>query len=368
MTPELLEFIKRKLQEGVSPNDIAASLSSRGWHDFHIEAAFNQLGYKTKAVGSGSASQVVALPSDSRVYPTINIPRIANPKRWWAIPLFGGLAKIVILIPVYFVIVFFGLLAGSYSLINSFIVLFKGRYWVPAYKQNLGLIRMLAKTYFFFMGLTDKYPGFSRDIKDFFTLDIAYPENPNRLYTIPIVGLLVRIVVLIPFLLYSNIIAYATAIGVYIFSGFIVLFRGKYPESTYELAVDSRRINFATQAYMAGLSDRYPSFRISMNHKDIKIALLLIGILLALAPAFSNPRNLTNENTDYQSPVGVEDQLPSNIQLAGEAHVDNQGGFKIIPPKGWQVDESGLSGPLVVFLNTETDQEGTNSFIGNSGE
>ncbi len=217
----------------------------------------------------------------SRIYPNITIARIENPNRLWAIPLFGGLAKFIILIPVYLVIVFYALVAGSLVFINSFVVLFTGKYSIDAYNWDLKLMRILCKTSFFFMGLTDKYPGFRPEIQDF-TFDIAYPENPNKLYAVPIIGILIRFVLMIPYLIFISVLQWANNLGVFVVSSFSVLFTGRYPESIYELARDFQRVSFASQIYFAGISDRYPSFWISMNHKGIKIILLVLGTLLAI--------------------------------------------------------------------------------------
>jgi hypothetical protein len=64
ITPELLDYIKQSLSAGVSEQDIKSTLSSQGWVEADITAAFSQ----TK----GSVSPVVEAPA------TINTPQINN--------------------------------------------------------------------------------------------------------------------------------------------------------------------------------------------------------------------------------------------------------------------------------------------------
>lgn len=235
------------------------------------------------------------ISSPFNVYPVININHPEKPNRLFAVPLIGFLIKIIILIPVAIWLGLLSLVTSPVTLINSFIVLFTGKYWMTSYQLNLGLIRLYTKVTFFMFGLTDKYPGFGLSISDF-SVDVSYPEHPNRLFAIPILGGLIRIILIIPYIIYQYILSNATNIGVF-FSFFPVLFMGKYPESTFELARDSVRVSQATTSYAAGLSDKYPSFHISMNHKVIKIILIIIGLLLLLGSFSSGYASSKNKQT-----------------------------------------------------------------------
>lgn len=70
--------------------------------------------------------------------------------------------------------------------------------------------------------------------------------------------------------------------GIYILAWIMVLFRGQYPEGIFELTRDSTRISMSQIAYLAGLSDRYPSFYASMTHNRIKLILIGTSIILGL--------------------------------------------------------------------------------------
>src|SRR3990167_1623104 len=125
--------------------------------------------------------------SDLEIYPQVKIAHPKNPNRIWAFPILGGLVKVFILLPVFVEIAFLAVFDIFLVLINSFVVLFTGKYWEICYTFNLGFMRLLSKLIFYFSGLTDKYPGFDFQAKDF-TVDIEMPKNPSRLWAFPVFG------------------------------------------------------------------------------------------------------------------------------------------------------------------------------------
>jgi hypothetical protein len=230
------------------------------------------------------------MPSSATyLYPAIRLDHIQNPSRFYAVPIIGILAKFIMCIPIFFEFLFLGIANFFVTfLINPFYVLFTAKYWEAAYDLNLGLIRLSAKLYYYFAGLTNKYPGLDFTIDDpLLSLDLGKPQTPNKLYAIPFLGGFIRLVLLIPFYIYSGVIGNGAGIGVLI-SSFPVLFIGEYPESTYEMGRDGIRLNLALSAYFVGLSDSYPSFWISMNHKAIKITLIVLGALSLLGRGSSS--------------------------------------------------------------------------------
>lgn len=223
-----------------------------------------------------------------RFYPQINITLIQNPSRIYAIPLLGFLIKIIALIPV---AIWMGILAIAAGIviviINPVVVLLTGKYWQTAYGLAIGYIRYYTKTYFYFFGLTNKYPGFSLNINDNYSVDIPYPQSSNRLYAIPFLGGLIRVILLIPYLIYQQILTNAAFIAA-IVASIVVLFKGKYPESSFELVRDALRVTQGSAFYMFGLTDTYPSFYMSFNHQLAKIIYLTLGFLTAASNFSSN--------------------------------------------------------------------------------
>ncbi len=223
-------------------------------------------------------------------YPSIKIRQIQSPNRLYAFPVLGIVMKSIMLIPVVIVAFFLGIVSWIMTgFINPFYILSTGNYWDTAYSINRKMLRYSLKIWYFVIGLTDTYPGFDFDIHDSFSFEIAKPKKPNKLFAIPLLGLAIRLVLIIPYAIYTNILGNGATFGTLI-SSFPVFFAGTYPESTFEFNRDTSRVNMASYAYMLGLSDEYPSFYISMKHKLIKIILIVIGLLMFLNHLGNNPQ------------------------------------------------------------------------------
>lgn len=242
------------------------------------------------------------------MYPILKSEYIKNPSRFYAVPFLGIFVKVIMLIPVGIELMALSFAYLVVTLINSFYVLFTGVYWNTAYELTLGLLRMYTKVWFFLAGLTNKYPGFDLSINDTFSVDMEKPKNPNRLFAIPLIGGIARIILLIPFFFWENLVQYAAQIGVFV-SFVPVLFNGRYPQSTQEIAVDHQRLSLTVGVYMAGLTDSYPNFTISMKHKEIKIVLLVIGALWMLSSWMGNVNTWRNPRpVNYGSPYRMNHQ------------------------------------------------------------
>jgi len=214
-----------------------------------------------------------------KVYPHLAVENNKKPNRFLAFPILGIIAKMIILIPVIIELVFLGLAACFVLFINWFVISFTGKYWDAAYRFFLGLMRLGAKMQLYIWGITDKYPGFTFDTNKILELNIPKPEKPNRWLAIPFVGIAVRAVLLVPYFIFNEVMQRGSGVALVI-SWFTVTFKARFPESLYEFEKDSLRVSLATSSYLIGLSDKYPSFAISMNHQTIKILLIIAGALL----------------------------------------------------------------------------------------
>ncbi len=238
-------------------------------------------------------------PECPRFYPGLEIKKITKPNRFYAFPILGFLVKIIMLIPQGLILLGMGILEIIIALINSIIVLISGEYWPFALKFNKAFIVMIVKVSLFAYGLTDKYPGFNFQVEGF-KLKIPGPKKPNRYFAIPFFGGLARIVLLIPYIIYEEVIGNAGKFAAFI-SFAPVLFKGFYPESTYEMVRDAVRVNQAGTVYLFGLTDTYPSFYISLNHSKMKVFLILAGVLLSFGGRFGYHQP-ANTNPSIQLP------------------------------------------------------------------
>jgi len=264
--------------------------------------------------------------SEQSVYPQIKVSNNPNPHKGWAIPIVGGLAKgVTIYGQIYGVIIFMFLVLPILGFINSFNVLLNGRYWRFYYDQIASFTQFYSEVMFFAYGVTDRYPSFRPKDVSQIVATVVYPENPNRLFAIPLLGGIVRIILLIPFFIYQYVIGLAAGIAV-MFSFLVVLIANRYPETTFELARDSLRLGFSAMLYMSGISDKYPSFWISLNHKVAKLLLIALSILylvLNMGPmtaGFMSAFNGLEKNTEKVT----EDDFNKIIQDMPQYNEDTQ--------------------------------------------
>jgi len=216
----------------------------------------------------------------TKMYPEIKISLNKNPSRFYAIPLIGFFIKLLMVIPVGIEVYLVGIAVWVFSIINSFGIFFTGKYSKTAYNLNLGLIRLSTNVSFFLFGLTDKYPGFALDTTNY-DLDVEFNKTPSRLLATPILGMIIRGFLLIPYFIYRQVVQTAFFLAI-IVSWIPVLFNGKYPATTHEITRDSVRIDQAVSVYFLGLSDSYPSWYIDMHHKGIKLLLIILAIIITL--------------------------------------------------------------------------------------
>ena len=198
-------------------------------------------------------------PSEATDYPLFAIEHIQNPNRLWAFPMIGGTIKTLIILPVAVWLLIVGLAANILSIINSLVVLFTGKYWEPAYTVVLGSMRLSTKANCFLLGLTDSCPGFSLDSGEGIELAIAMPAEPSRFFALPWIGLVVRVILLIPMLIVLYVIG-ILAVLVFWIAWIPVLFAGQYPPALFNIMVYAQRLQLRLSAYTYGLSDRYPKF------------------------------------------------------------------------------------------------------------
>lgn len=221
------------------------------------------------------------------IYPTFDIEHIKNPSKFYAFPILGFCIKLVISIPVFIVAICYSLVWFVLWTINSFIILFTGDYWEQSYTFSLGFMRYYIKIYMYLLGLSNTYPGFSMDKNSEFDITIAKPSKPNRILAIPIIGLLIRLIALIPFTIFQRVMQNGMYLSLLI-AWYPILTEQKFPQSLFEFERDAIHVMFRKFSFICGLSDSYPSFHISMNNKNIKIVLLILAGIMVLFSLKSN--------------------------------------------------------------------------------
>lgn len=246
-----------------------------------------------------------------KLYPKLVTKNNSRPNKLYAFPFLGLIIRLVLLLPVglWMMLLVFGYLFFWVTL--PFYILFTGKYWNTAFTFIVGYLKLCVKITLFAFGLTDKYPGFRLNDGGLFKLEFEKPQKVNRLMAFPLLGFLLRIILLIPYLIFENVLSHGSYVAVF-FSWFIVLFKGKYPESLYEFVHDYIRVSLASTAYITYMSDDYPSFSISMKHQTIKILLIIAGAVLAFSN-FSQSSTTPSSQTNHTYNKNFEDIVaPSN--------------------------------------------------------
>jgi hypothetical protein len=254
------------------------------------------------------------------LYPHFTVENNKNPNRFLNFPFLGILIKVIILIPVWIEAFFLGIAAFFILLISWFVISFTGRYWDVAYRFFVGLMKFWIKIRLYMFGITDKYPGFGLNTNGLFEFDIPKPENPNKWLAIPLLGIVVRFILLIPYCIFSDVLYRGANFAMFL-SWFVILFKGRLPESLYEFERDSLRVNYASNAYIVGLSDKYPSFHISMNHQTAKILLIIVGAIFSafnMLGSLAQDEKSTYKTKDYE--YQYEYGPDSNIDIDYETY------------------------------------------------
>jgi len=209
--------------------------------------------------------QSAAVPylNEFALYPVdVQFPTAERANRFWAIPIVGYLAKLIILIPHFAILMVLEIAAMVLSLIISIPVLLTGQYpsWGHTFIGGTALWRMRVGAYMF--GLTEAYPAFSlSDPGNGREAVILFQAQPsyNRLFAFPFVGGAIRMLLLIPHVVIMYVLGYIVALASLI-SWIPVLFTGTYP--SWGRAFFGGYLRWSTRVYMYlfGLVDKYPPF------------------------------------------------------------------------------------------------------------
>ena len=203
------------------------------------------------------------MASDTTTYPvTYDIDRPASQSRLTNFPLgVGFLIRGILLIPQYIVLYFIALVARILYFIATFAILFSGKYPEGMYNFVANYVRWNANYNGYFLSLYDKYPPFSGDQQADYPLTFSteYPATSSRLLNLPIFGLVIRAIILIPHLLIIVALGIAEVFVIFI-AQFAILFSGSFPEGMHSFAVGVNRWATRLGAYFFGLTDQYPPF------------------------------------------------------------------------------------------------------------
>ena len=190
----------------------------------------------------------------------VSYDRNASINRVWGIPLIGGFVRWLLLIPHFLVLILVGTVAAIMLIFTWIPVLILGRFPGWGYRWIGGLmgwsVRLQAYLYF----LTPKYPPFSLSGEEH-PVNVRFDEGVriNRLWGIPIIGWMVRAIVLIPHFIVLWLLAILVGFLI-IFTWVPVLILGRQADLMYTIVGGFTRWWFRVLAYLFLMVDRYPPF------------------------------------------------------------------------------------------------------------
>ena len=202
-----------------------------------------------------------AFPLAPDAYPVnVSYDREASINRAWGIPVIGQLIRWILLIPHFIVLMLIGIVAAIQILVAWIPVLILGRFPGWGYRWIGGLLSYNLRVTAYLLLMTPTYPPFSLSGDDH-PVSVRFDEGVriNRLWGIPIIGQVVRAILLIP----HFIVLWLLAILAVILMWFVwapVLFLGRQADLIYTLVGGLYRWQLRVSAYLLLMVDRYPPF------------------------------------------------------------------------------------------------------------
>jgi hypothetical protein len=166
--------------------------------------------------------------------------------------------RVILAIPLLIWAILWGIVALLAWIVNWFATLFAGRSPDGLHNFLATYLRFQTHVYAYTLLIADPYPGFGGKPGYPIDIEIDPPERQNR-WTV-----FFRFILAIPAMIVSRILSYLSQI-LAVFSWFVALVMGRVPEGLRNFAAFALRYEQQTAAYLALLTQRYPSFNVSVS-------------------------------------------------------------------------------------------------------
>ena len=195
-------------------------------------------------------------------YPVnLTVARDEGQNRLWGIPFVGLIIRSILVIPQAIVLFFLAILLGLVTLVNWIPVLFTGRQAGFVYTIIGGYLRLATRVGGYVLLMTGKYPPFGPGGEHTIDLTFDETEHQNQLWGIPIVGVAVRWILLIPH--WIVLIFFAIILGfISLITWIPVLVNGQTADWVVRWVGGFYRWFNRVYAYQFLLTGKYPPFRL----------------------------------------------------------------------------------------------------------
>lgn len=166
--------------------------------------------------------------------------------------------RLLLAIPHIIWFLLWGIVAMLALIANWFATLFAGRSPEGLHNFLATYLRYQTHVYAYVLLIADPFPGFGGAPGYPIDLEVDAPEPQNRL------TVFFRLILAIPAYIISSIMSYLNR-AIAIFSWFVALILGRLPEGMRNFAAFALRYEQQTTAYAYLLTQRYPSFNISVT-------------------------------------------------------------------------------------------------------
>ena len=166
--------------------------------------------------------------------------------------------RLILAIPHIIWLALWGIVAALAWIANWFATLFAGQSPGGLHNFIATYLRYQTHVYAYLLLIADPFPGFGGQPGYPIDLEVAPPQPQSRL------AVFFRLILAIPAFIISSIMSYLNR-ALAIFSWFVALIMGRVPEGMRNFAAFALRYEQQTAAYAGLLTQRYPSFNISVS-------------------------------------------------------------------------------------------------------
>jgi hypothetical protein len=210
----------------------------------------------------GAAAQADPRPLGGPGYPVdVSFPWDKGQSRLWGIPLVGLVVRSFLVIPQLVVLIVLAFVMYLVLLVNWIPILVTGRQAGFAYSFIGGYLRLSTRVAGYVLLLTGRYPPFGPGGEHPIDVTFDRGDRQNRAWGIPVVGLWIRWILLIPHWIVLALISIAVALLILV-SWVPLLMNGRQADLIIRWIGGFYRWAIRVSAYAFLLTDRYPPFRL----------------------------------------------------------------------------------------------------------